>query len=129
MRSRELISRLTPADTVLLALLLALSLVSLFFVKDVLPQGSEVIIEVQGKQVYSLSLNEDRVQDVSGPRGITVIEIKDRRVRIAQSPCQNKICEKEGWIHHGVIVCLPNQVVVRAGTQADGPRSIDAITG
>ena len=109
--------------------LLSVSLVSLFFVKDVLPQGSEVIVEVQGKQVYTRSLNEDRVQEVSGPRGITVVEIKDRKVRVSASPCQNRICMSEGWIQHGVIVCLPNQVVVRAGTKADGRQSVDAITG
>lgn len=129
MKLREATSRVTLADIFLFSLLLALSVTSLFFVRDVLPHGRDVIIEVQGRQLYSLSLEQETVKEVTGPQGITVVEIKDGKVRVSESACQNKICMKQGWVDHGIIVCLPNRVVVRVGTKARDNRKIDAITG
>jgi hypothetical protein len=90
---------------------LFVSLAGIFFIKDIMPQSKSVLVSVEG------------------PLGNTTIEIKDRKVRITDSPCNNKLCIKQGWITSGSIVCLPNRVVVTVGNkdrQKDGP---DAITG
>jgi hypothetical protein len=108
---------------------LSVSLAGIFFIKDIMPQSRSVLVEVNGKPVYSLPLDKNRIISVKGPEGNTTIEIKDRKVRITDSPCGNKLCIKQGWINSGSIICLPNRVVVTVGNkdmQKDGP---DAITG
>jgi hypothetical protein len=62
------------------------------------------------------------------------VEIKDRKVRIKEAHCPNKLCIMEGWISRGAIVCLPNKIVVKIVGVKDKKKhrntdSIDAITG
>jgi hypothetical protein len=126
---RKILLNTTVADRILFLLLLSVSLAGIFFIKDIMPQSKSVLVEVNGKPVYILPLDKNRILSVEGPEGNTTIEIKDRKVRITDSPCSNKLCIKQGWIHSGSIVCLPNRVVVTVGDkdrQKDGP---DAITG
>ena len=129
MRLRDLKGKITPADVILLFLLLAISISGLIFIDNVMHQGTEVIIDVNGKQVYMLQLNTDKSVKVKGPLGDTLVEIRDGKVRITESPCPNKICIKQGWIKRGAIVCLPNRIVVRVNSTKDGNRKVDAITG
>jgi hypothetical protein len=126
---RKILLNTTGADRILFLLLLSVSLSGIFFIKDIMPQSRSVLVEVNGKPVYILPLDKNRILSVEGPAGNTTIEIKDHAVRITDSPCSNKLCIKQGWIHSGSIVCLPNRVVVTVGDkdrQKDGP---DAITG
>jgi len=126
---RKILLNTTGADRILFLLLLSVSLAGIFFIKDIMPQSKSVLVEVNGKPVYILPLDKNRILSVEGPEGNTFIEIKDRKVRITDSPCRNKLCVKQGWINSGSIVCLPNRVVVTIGDkdrQKDGP---DAITG
>ena len=129
MSFRKILLNTTGPDRILFLLLLSVSLAGIFFIKDIMPQSRSVLVEVNGKPVYILPLDKNRILSVEGPAGNTTIEIKDHAVRITDSPCSNKLCIKQGWIHSGSIVCLPNRVVVTIGNkdrQKDGP---DAITG
>ena len=129
MSFRKILLNTTGADRILFLLLLSVSLFGIFFIKDIMPQSRSVLVEVNGNPVYILPLDKNRILSVEGPAGNTTIEIKDHAVRITDSPCSNKLCIKQGWIHSGSIVCLPNRVVVTVGNkdrQKDGP---DAITG
>jgi hypothetical protein len=123
---RKILLNTTGADRILFLLLLTVSLAGIFFIKDIMPQSRSVLVEVNGKPVYILPLDKNRILSVEGPAGNTTIEIKNHAVRITDSPCSNKLCIKQGWIHSGSIVCLPNRVVVTVGNKKDGP---DAITG
>lgn len=126
MSFRKILLNTTGADRILFLLLLTVSLAGIFFIKDIMPQSRSVLVEVNGKPVYILPLDKNRILSVEGPAGNTTIEIKNHAVRITDSPCSNKLCIKQGWIHSGSIVCLPNRVVVTVGNKKDGP---DAITG
>ena len=118
------------ADRVLLFLFILLSCSGIIFVKEVLPKGAAVHIEVEGRLVYLLPIEKDRVVSVKGPEGKTVVEIKDRKVRITESPCPSKLCIRQGWIEYGAIVCIPNRIVVTIGKDKDANKKIiDAITG
>jgi hypothetical protein len=125
---RKLLSRTTSADRVLFLLLLLLSLSGILFVKEVLPVGRTVHIEVDGRPSYILPLDKDRTVTVEGPLGKTWIEIKDRRVRVTDSPCRNKLCIQQGWVRSGTIICLPNRVVITVGDH-DKSTTVDATTG
>ncbi len=96
--------------------------------KEVLPGGRTVYIEVNDRPAYVLSLDKDRTVTVEGPLGGTSIEIKDRRVRVTDSPCHNKLCIQRGWVRSGTIICLPNRVVITVGGH-DKTTTVDATTG
>ncbi len=127
----------TAADKLLLIALVIISASGFIFIKKAFPQGTDVLIEVNGKQEYKLPLNSDTTVSVKGPAGETVVQIKDKRVCIRESSCPNRICIHSGWIDRGAIICLPNKVVVSIGSTAGTDpqredkqnKTIDAITG
>lgn len=108
--------------------LLSLSILGLFFIRNILPETQTVLIDADGKPAYALPLSEDRAVSVEGPEGITVVEIRGKMVRVIDSPCRNKLCLKQGWISSGAIVCLPNRVVVTIQGNDSNSRGIDAVT-
>ena len=74
-----------------------------------------------------LSPSEEGIRDVAGPLGITRIEIREGQVRVLSSPCPLKLCQRAGWIGAAgeMIVCLPNEVVVRLPGRR---RGVDALS-
>lgn len=127
---KGLLKSTTRADRVLLSVLILLSLSGIIFIKEVLPKGSTVLVEVEGRLLYVLPIEKDRILPVDGPIGKTIIEIKQQKIRIKDSQCPKKLCVKQGWIKSGVIVCLPNKVVVTIGSNKDNVDTlVDAITG
>lgn len=127
---KETIKNTTLADRLLFILLISVSIAGIFISRDALSQGSNVIIEIDGKPAYTLPLYENRLVPVGGPYGITLIEIQGGKVRVKQAHCRNQICVREGWISKGVIVCLPNKlVIIVGGSKKDKQQGIDAITG
>jgi len=127
---KETIKNTTMADRLLFILLISVSIAGIFISKDALSQGSDVIIEVDGKPAYTLPLYANRLLTVGGPYGNTLIEIQGGKVRVKEAHCRNQLCVREGWISKGVIVCLPNKlVVIVGGSKKDRQQGIDAITG
>ncbi len=130
MNLNRLLKSTTIADKILLSVLIILSFSGIIFIKEVLPKGRIVQIEANGNLVYVLPIDKDRTVSVEGTEGRTVVEIKNHRVRVTESPCHNKLCIEQGWIERGAIVCLPNRVVVTIGNNKDELNKIvDAITG
>jgi len=93
-----------------------------------IPAGSEVRIEVDGRLKYTLPLNTDRTLEISGIIGKTTIEIKGGKVRIKEAPCTNKLCIHQGWVENGAVVCLPNKVIITV-TRPSGNKVPDAVSG
>lgn len=118
----------TWADKVLLLVCIILSLYSFAYVKEAMPKGTEVRIEVDGKLKYTFPLSEDRTVEFSGVIGMTTVEIKGGKVRIKDAPCHNRVCIHQGWIENGVLICLPNKVVVTI-SRPDHSKDPDAISG
>jgi len=117
----------TIADRTLFVILIIVSFAGMFYTREALSQGAEVIIEVSGKAVFTASLDTDREIPVEGPRGHAVVEIRNGKVRMKEAWCNNHLCMKQGWITRGTIVCLPNSIVVIAGSGMK--KDLDAITG
>ncbi len=106
------------------------SVAGIFISREAMPKGSDVVIEMNGKIAYTFALDTDRTFQVPGPLGVTVVEIKGRKVRVKEAHCPNKLCERQGWVSRGAIVCLPNRLVISVGDKADNtPKGVDAITG
>jgi len=111
-------------------LLISVSIAGIFISRDALSHGSDVILEIDGKPAYTLPLYANRLLSVGGPYGNTLVEIQGGKVRVKEAHCRNQICVREGWISKGVIVCLPNKlVIIVGGSKKDQQQGIDAITG
>jgi hypothetical protein len=117
----------TIADRALFLLLIIASFAGMFYTREALSQGAVVVIEVGGKAVFTASLNTDREVLVEGLHGRSIVQIRNGKVRMKESRCNNHICMKQGWITRGTIVCLPNSIVVIAGSSMK--KDLDAITG
>ncbi len=124
---KKAIKNTTLADRALFLILLIISAAGFFYSGEALSLGSEVVVEVKGRPVYTLSLDVDMELEVEGSHGHGVVEIKKHKVRMKDAQCDNHICVRQGWISRGAIVCLPNDIVVivEPGRKTD----IDAITG
>ena len=119
----------TRADKFLLSVLILLSLSGIIFIQEVLPKGKTVYIEVEGRPLYVLPIEKERILTVDGPQGKTIIEIKNQKLRVKDSPCPKKQCVKHGWIERGIIACLPNKIVITIGNDGDEDNTVvDAIT-
>ena len=130
MNSKKLLRSATIADKILLFILVILSFSGIIWIREGLPKGRTVRIEVNGRPVYILPADKEKIVSVEGPEGRTVVEIRDHRVRVTESPCQNKLCIKQGWVESGAIVCLPNKVIITIGGQGKEPdKAVDATTG
>ncbi len=127
---KTVIKNTTIADRLLFLVLIFGSIAGIFISREAMPQGTDVVITVDGKPLYTLPIDETKIGRVPGPFGDTVVEIKDGRVRVREAHCPNRICEKQGWISRGAIVCLPNHIVIAVGGKADNlPKGVDAVTG
>lgn len=130
MSLRKTINSTTPGDRLLLIFLLLASCAGIIFIKDVLPNSGGVIVEVQGKPTHRYMLDQDRTVRVESPYGHLTVEIRGKKVRVIHASCQNKLCERQGWISHGVIICLPARISVGVGgPEKSGDKGIDATTG
>jgi len=116
-----------PLDYFIFIFLIIFSLFGILITRQIKTDNSNVYIEVDGKLIYILPINKDKKILVKGALGLTEIEIKNKMVRIVDSPCKNKNCVKQGWINKGTIICLPNRVIVRVGN--DNKHKIDGFTG
>lgn len=84
------------------------------------PLGVEV--ESAGNPTVMLDLWRDAEHQVRGPLGVTRLEVRGGRVRVLSSPCPGQACRHGGWIDEAgeMLVCLPNEVVVRLPGRAPG---------
>jgi len=75
---------------------------------------NRVVVRAAGQVVAETDLRENRRILAHGPLGTSVIEIADRRVRVASDPSPRQYCVKQGWLSHAgdAALCLPNQISV-----------------
>jgi hypothetical protein len=116
-------SVITPADKVIIVILLLLGLSSYFIIRQLVPplESMTALVEVQGRELMRLSLSTeipDRQVTLKLEGGEATLDIDSGRVRVLPMPdhlCSKHICSKTGWIEKPwqVIVCLPNKIIIR----------------
>ncbi|MBO4234959.1 MAG: NusG domain II-containing protein [Firmicutes bacterium] len=86
-----------------------------------------VVVKVDGKVYGTYSISKDQTIKIEKDDHYNLIEIKDGKVKMAESNCHNQLCVKQGAISSGnmPIVCLPNRVIVNISGEED---DIDVIT-
>jgi hypothetical protein len=126
---KKVIRNTTFADRLLFFLLIAGSVAGIFISREAMSLSSDVVVELDGKPVYTLPLTVDKTITVASTYGDTVIEIRDRKVRVREAHCPRQLCVKQGWISRGAIICLPNRIVVTVGGGGGPEKKFDAVTG
>lgn len=78
-------------------------------------RAERVLVRQGGAQVAQLDLRRDQYFTVRGPLGLSSIEIKNGRVRVARDPSPRQYCVQQGWLTRAgeTALCLPNQVSVQ----------------
>ena len=103
-------------------------MLSIFLVKkSFLKKYGKVKVNANGTE-YEYSLSQDGIYKVEGALGITVIEIKNKKVRILDSACPNKTCVNQDFANP--IVCLPNKVIIQLEIESENssPGDFDVVS-
>lgn len=118
---KALLGRMTGLDRLIVATLL-LTVLASFFLLGALPRGERVLVECDGRLLFSAPLAENRAVDLEGPLGSTRLEIRDGRARILASPCPTKACIGMGAITRAgeLLACVPNELLVRIEGEGGG---------
>ncbi len=89
--------------------------------------GNIVTFEYNGKIVEQVSLDTDYDSiEIPGEFGATIFEIRNGKVEVTRSSCGNHLCENQGAVRSGRIVCAPNKLVANVRY---GINQLDCITG
>lgn len=100
-----------PGDWLMLALFAALTAA---LVPVALRGGAaeRAVVKSGGRVVAELPLTGSRTVEVSGPLGVTRIEVQPGRARVAADPGPRQYCVRQGWLMraNAIAICAPNQV-------------------
>lgn len=86
------------------------------------PAGDTVMVRAQGKLMVRAALSQDADYAVPGTLGVSRVEVRQGRARVAADPGPRQVCVKQGWVSRSgeAALCLANQVSLEIGG-ADRP--------
>lgn len=119
--AQALRSLFRKGDIILLLVLLVAVALSVWFALR--PGGEEAKVYVDGELRYTFSLSQDGEYDILDGR--MTIGVSGGRVSVLRSDCSEQLCVRSAAqsVSGGLIVCLPNHVVIEVGE-----REVDAVT-
>jgi len=102
----------TDSLIVLGAILLTGWLYSMFWSAH--ENANSALVQVGRAPARTVPLDDDRLLTVAGPRGNSVLEIQQGRIRFRDSACKHKFCVLSGWLSGGgeSAACLPNRISI-----------------
>ena len=85
-----------------------------------------VTVSIGGEEFGTYSLDKDRKIDINGTN---TLRIKNHEAKMIEASCPDHICMSQSAIgeHGGMIVCLPNQVIVTGNPSAEAETSDDHV--
>lgn len=120
-------------DKILIVALVILSIALTFFINrnSILSDNAYVSVQVDGNEIKKIQLADNLIGEtyrIETDHGYNIIEIGDRRVRVIEADCKDKIDVKQGWISKPgeTLVCLPHKLVIEIINE-DEPDDIDHI--
>ena len=101
-------------DIIFVISVVAFAVLVFFCFKLTMKNGKSAKVTVDGKTIYTLSLNEDAQKKVKTELGENTVSVKDGKVSVIFADCPDKICAKHRAISKSgeTIVCLPHKLVV-----------------
>ena len=117
-------------DMILIVAVLAISLISFAAIKMTQKDGKEVIVTVEGKEVYKTSIKKDQIYQIPEKNGTNVMQIKDGKVTMKKADCKDQICADHKAIEKSgeTIVCLPHKVVIEIRSEDGKEQELDGVT-
>lgn len=91
-------------------------------------KGQQVSIYVNNKEMYRLSLFQDKTICIQGIIGVTVIQIERGEIWVEKAPCPYQICKNRGKISRSgeTIICIPNRILIQIGGISQN--QVDSVT-
>ena len=108
-------------DLLIIAVVLVAAALSVWFALR--EDGGEVRVYADGTLRYTFSLSEDGEYDILD--GKMTLGIEGGKVSVLRSDCEEQLCVHSAAqsVSGGLIVCLPNHVIIEIGE-----REVDVIT-
>ena len=119
-----------PLDIVVLVLIAVATAGSFFLMKK--EAGSRAEIYVNNRKTASFNLDgPDQLKGIPTQIGEVRVRYGNGTVQVAQSPCPQKICIRQGAISHIYqhIICLPAQLQVVIIDETNSLKPADGIDG
>lgn len=95
-------------------------------------EADRVEVTVNGVFYASYSLLENRTVKIEQSEQVyNLFEIKDGSVKMLEASCPDKLCVNQKALTDsgGVIICLPNQVVIEVKGRNTENKEIDSVAG
>jgi len=91
--------------------------------------GAEVVVEVDGEELYRLPLSEDTRLNIASGERYNVLVISGGEVSVEDASCPDHVCVRSGKVSLDgqTIVCLPNKTVVTVVGGAEN--ELDGVAG
>ncbi len=112
---KDLKKILTPADIVLIIILL---IISSFFLWGMNKNYRNMEVEIYHHNQLVKKCDPGQDQQIEIAPGI-VAEIEDGKVRMKESTCKYQYCVKQGWSDRFPIICVPNEVSIVIRSKKD----------
>lgn len=124
-----LLRRLTVLDRIIVLALLA-GAVAMLLLGRAAPPGARVVVERQGRVVFTAPLDTERTVALAGPLGDTVLAIRQGHACITASPCPHKVCMGMGEVASSgeLLACVPNGLLVRIEGEGRAERDYDLLS-
>lgn len=110
---------MTRGDKILIIFSIFFSILSMFLIKRIESNYDEkyLSIQIDGEELKKINFeNEDvgKTIPIKTKLGYNLIEIGDKKVRVIEADCQDKLDVKKGWIEDvgDSIICLPNKLII-----------------
>jgi len=108
---------LNAADIIILFLACALTAwiyITFWFGNHTSGSAETLVLQVAQQPPEEYSLQDDRIIDINGPIGHSLIEIKQGKARFIHSACRNQFCVFHGWLTTpgDTTACLPNRISI-----------------
>lgn len=89
--------------------------------------AERAVVRRDGAVVAELPLTMNKRIEVTGPLGVTVVEIAPGRARVASDPGPRQYCVRQGWLTqpNAIAICAPNHVTL---TLNGGPSTHDSVS-
>lgn len=96
-------------DIRLIIIILIIILLVLFFTKK---DNNYANVYYNDKLILKIDLSIDKEYNVDGYNGIVKLKVKNNKIKVTEETSKLHVCSKVDWTNSGVIVCLPNKIVI-----------------
>jgi len=128
----EVLSLFKKRDLFIFALIIVLTSLALFWGLDS-KSGSLVSVRIRGEKRYVFDISDKGIKEINdGENHLLNLYFTGSDVRVQDSKCPLHLCERGSLMQAGVLVCVPQKVLVSIERDREPVKEsggIDLITG